>query len=160
MLLALAGSVDMETGKRLPLNKSQLQKRADITGRQTILNLVSQFDRSGWLDRSIGQWRKGRHTRYYALNDIGLRMAQFLYPELRPKGEHTATPDQLRDMDLKALDFILDQFRQAMIRGKSVSNYEWAFIMTADARGQLSWRLKSRELSRSMRDSKVEPRKV
>jgi hypothetical protein len=50
--------------------------------------------------------------------------------------------------DIRALDFCLDMFRQAMTRGKSPAvNFEWSLIMTSDSQGQLTWRFRSRNLS-------------
>ncbi len=142
LLLALADSVNLKTGKRVPLNSSQLQKRGRIKGRQTTLNLLQQFDKSGLVDTSFLEWRKNRHTRYYALNDNGERMLK-AFPVLdQARSQRSGTAD------IGALDFALDQFRQAMMRGKSPAlNYEWALIMTSDSQGRLSWRVRPRDLS-------------
>jgi hypothetical protein len=148
LLLALAGSID-STGKTRPLNVSQIKAAAHIKGRQTALNLVSQLRRAGWLETRIHQWRKHRNARYYALNEIGLQAVKNLYPEKFGGKPTSLTPEQSHIIDLKALDFVLDSFRHAMIRGKSPAcSYEWVLIMTSDERGQLSCRLKSRELQK------------
>ena len=154
ILLALANSVDRKTGERVPLNSSQLQQRAHIKGRQTILNLISELQRIGWLERSVGQWRKGRYTEYYALSDPGLGIARVFYPELRANSnqEQAPTIEQRREMNLRALDYMLDLFRQAMKRGLSPAcNYQWMLIMSSDSEGKLGWRVKSqsREKERS-----------
>lgn len=143
LLEVLEKSVDLETGRRVPLNKSELQEKAGITGRQTILNLLRRFEASGWLDHSIQQWRRNRYARYYTLNDYGLQMSKTLRVlEERKKSEGTGTAD------ITALDFVLDMFRKAMVRGKSPAlNYEWALIMTSDSKGRLTWRVRARDLS-------------
>lgn len=147
ILLALANSVDRKTRERVPLNSSQLQQRAHIKGRQTILNLISELRRIGWLKRSVGEWRKGRYTEYYALNDSGQQAARALYPELGASSnqEQAPTIEQRREMNLKALDYLLDLFRQAMKRGHSPAcNYEWMLIMSSDSEGKLSCRYQTR----------------
>jgi DNA-binding PadR family transcriptional regulator len=129
------------------LNKSQLQKKAGIKGRQTIMNLLSQFEASGWLELSVGQWRKGRDATVYALNDCGMQTVAAFYPEFHLKREQTT--EERREINLKALDIILGMFRQTMMWEKShARNYEWALIITSDAQRKLSWRYKSRKLSR------------
>ena len=104
LLLALAHSIDLKTGKTKPLNMSQLKDQAGIKGRQTILNLVWQLRRAGWLETSIDQWRKRRYARYYALNEIGLQAVKNLYPEKFGGKPTFLTPEQSHTMNLKALD--------------------------------------------------------
>jgi len=148
ILVTLAKSVNPKTEERVPLNAAQLQDKADIKGRQTVLNLISQLQRSGWLSHSVGQWRKGRYTVYYMLSDSGLRAARAIYPELGAKSnqEHAPTIEQRREMNLRALDYMLDLFRQAIKRGQSPAcNYEWTLVMSSDSQGKLSWRYKATE---------------
>jgi hypothetical protein len=143
LLEVLEKSVDPKTGRRIPLNKWQLQRKAGIRGRQTILNLVWWLQGSGWLDVSKQEARKNRYTRYYALNDYGALMSKTVHILEGAKKNQTNGA-----VDITALDFMLDMFRKAMIRGNSpAANYEWALIMTSDSQGRLTWRLRSRGLS-------------
>jgi hypothetical protein len=147
LLDILEKSMDPKTGRRVPLNKWQLQQKAGIKGRQTIINLVFSLQCSGWLDVTKQEARKNRPTRYYALNDYGEQMSKAFHALDQARNLRTGATD------VGALDFMLDRFRQAMTRGKSPAlDHEWALIMTSDSKGRLTWRVKSRDLSRKRKE--------
>ena len=147
-LCELAKNIDNK-GNLVPMNKSQLQKKAKIYGRQTILNVVGWLKHHRYVIVENKEWRKGRSSEHYTLSESGLYRAVQFNPKLEDSvrkalgAKYQEFENRVEQGRRRDLDFYFNVISTLILKRKGRPDSEWSLTVRTDDQGRVGWEWKT-----------------